>query len=139
MLCCLCCSLIQAQSTYNGVTITRSSDNVNVILVTNSNQNPVLISLKYALGSRQNPEWRRLIYNGSEYIRIEAGERNKEFSVSSKIYGLDLDYVKILQEVNRETTCDMCGGRGWITVNGEMQSCICGGSGPVAFPEATKR
>ena len=93
MLCCLYCSFMNAQTTYKGVTIDRSHQDNRVIVVKNANNYPVNIKMQYKIGSRET-DW---IDFSHSYTRIEANA-TKEYSVGSKIYGLNLIYVDILQE-----------------------------------------
>lgn len=99
ILCCLCCSLLSAQTTYKNVTIDRDRKNVNQVVVTNENNYPVQVKFRYMVGSK-NAEWKEYIdYNGSyanDYIEVDA-KRSKTINLGNKIYGLNLTYVDILQ------------------------------------------
>lgn len=92
LLFCVCSSYMYAQSTYKGVTITRDEDDKTVIIVINSNNNPVNVKLKYIAGHPEEP-WRD--FTVPEKIPANTTRR---YSVSSKIYALDLTYVDILHE-----------------------------------------
>ena len=92
-MCSMCCAIMIAQPpTYKGVTIDRDRDDNTCIVAKNSNSYPVEIRMQYKVGSRDT-EWRD--YSTGK-VRIEANS-TKRFYVSSKIYGLNLIYVDILQ------------------------------------------
>jgi hypothetical protein len=92
ILCILCCSVLTAQTTYKGVTIDRDKSDNTCITVKNSNKAPVKVKLQYKIGSRET-NW--IDYGGGGYIRVE-GYDTRTLSVGSKIYGLNLIYVDIL-------------------------------------------
>ena len=101
---CLCCSLLNAQTTYKRVTIDRDHENNNVIVVRNDNSCAVEIAMEYKIGSR-DAEWRSFdMWQTRQPIRnpkdrekgnrIEANETVR-FRVPSKIYALKLTYVHL--------------------------------------------
>ncbi len=87
------CAIVNAQSTYKGITIDRGNPDVDCIYVTNTNSYPCSISLEYKTGSKE-ASWRR--FSVTENIPANV-QRRKLGSVGSKIYGLKLTYVDILQ------------------------------------------
>lgn len=87
------CAIVNAQSTYKGITIDRGNPDVDCIYVTNTNSYPCSISLEYKTGSKEAP-WRTF----SVTDNIPANVQHRKLgSVGSKIYGLKLTYVDILQ------------------------------------------
>ena len=96
---CLFCSFVNAQTDYKGVYLDRDRDNVKVAIVKNTNKYPVKVKFQYKIGSRDT-EWITYInQHGSwydDYIEIEPNKVMR-CSVGSKIYGLNLIYVDILQ------------------------------------------
>lgn len=84
------CTLINAQTTYKGVTIDRDHYDNTSIRVTNSNNYPVQIRLEYKVGSK-DAEWRTYIVDH----KLNAHYEGILGSVGSKIYGLKLTYVDI--------------------------------------------
>lgn len=88
-----CCVTINAQTTYKGITIDRGNPDVDCIYVDNSNSYPCSISLQYKVGSKE-AAWKKF----SIYDNIPPNvQHHKIGSVGSKIYGLKLTYVDILQ------------------------------------------
>lgn len=102
------CVLINAQSTYKGVTIDRDRNDVKCIVVTNSNNYPVNIKMDYKIISRDT-EWKPFRYG--ELVHIPANETMR-FWAESKIYGLNLNYVDILQPSVFEQVVKAIGGNG---------------------------
>lgn len=92
VICCMSFMLINAQTTYKGVTIDRDRNDVTCVVITNSNSYPVDIKFQYKIGSKTEA-WRDFSY---DYLYLEAHEK-KIVSVGSKIYGLNLIYVDILK------------------------------------------
>lgn len=102
------CVLLNAQTTYKGVTIDRDRNDVKCIVVTNSNNYPVNIKMDYKIISRDT-EWKPFRYG--EMVHIPKNETMK-FWVESKIYGLNLNYVDILQPSVLEQVVKAIGGGG---------------------------
>lgn len=102
------CVLINAQTTYKGVTIDRDRNDVKCIVVTNSNNYPVNIKMDYKIISRDT-EWKPFRYG--ELVHIPANETMR-FWAESKIYGLNLNYVDILQPSVFEQVVKAIGGNG---------------------------
>lgn len=86
------CVISNAQTTYKNVTIDRDRDNNTCVIVNNANDYPVLIGFEYKIGSR-DAAW--IVYPHAEEIPAKAKIRYAY--VGSKIYGLKLTYVDILQ------------------------------------------
>ena len=92
ILCCLCFTFINAQTTYKGVTIDRDKSDNTRITIRNANDAAVKVKLQYKVGSRET-SW--IDYGG--YIRVEKYS-TETVRVGSKIYGLNLIYVDILNQ-----------------------------------------
>lgn len=92
VICCMSFGLMNAQTTYKGVTIDRDRNDVTCVVITNSNCYPVDIKFQYKIGSKTEA-WRDFSY---DYLFLEAHEK-KILSVGSKIFGLNLIYVDILK------------------------------------------
>lgn len=87
------CVISNAQTTYKDVTIDRDRDETSCVIVSNANDYPVRIGFEYKIGSR-DAAW--IVYPHSEEIPAKA-TKMKYADVGSKIYGLKLTYVDILQ------------------------------------------
>lgn len=98
---CLFCLFLNAQTNYKGVYLDRdqSEKYLNAAIIKNTNKYPVIVKFQYKVGSRDT-EWINYIneHDGwyDDYIEIEAYGEEKCY-VESKIYGLNLIYVDILQ------------------------------------------
>ena len=103
--CCICCTFLSAQTTYKGVTIDRDYQDNKCVVVKNSNSYPVEIRFQYKVGSRDT-EWRDFT---TSTIHIEANSTERYY-VNSKIYGLNLIYVDILQPSFLKQVVESLGG-----------------------------
>lgn len=88
------CSATYAQSEYKGVTIYRGDD-VNTVVVYNSNPYPCKFNFEYKVGSKESA-WRdyRANFNNFEYREIQA-KADMTLDLRNKIYALKLTYVDI--------------------------------------------
>ena len=113
---CLYCTLLCAQTNYKGVYLDRdpSEKYLNAAIVKNTNNYPVIVKFQYKVGSRDT-EWISYIneHDGwyDDYIEIEANGEEKCY-VESKIFGLNLIYVDILQPSVGEKILDAVGAFG---------------------------
>lgn len=99
ILCCSCSSYIIAQTTYKDVTIDRDHHDNTVVNVINYNKYPVKVKFQYIAGSK-TASWvsytERVGSYENNYTEVNAKE-TKQLYIGSKIYGLRLTYVDILQ------------------------------------------
>lgn len=94
LICLFLCGMLNAQTTYKGVTLDRDKSDVKKFTLYNTNDYPVHVRVRYKIGSKES-NW--IDYdNGNDDIEVPArGEAVR--CVGSKIYGLKLYFVDILQ------------------------------------------
>ena len=84
------CTIINAQTSYKGITIDRNKDDVSCIDVKNSNSHPCYIEVEYKIGSKEG-RWLSLAVRNP----IPPNSNYTLDCVGSKIYGLKITYVEI--------------------------------------------
>lgn len=94
------CLTAHGQSSYKGITIDRNKRDVTCIDVENSNAYPCQIRIQYKTGSKEAP-WQD--FHVKDLIPANAS-RYTLGSVYSKIYGLRITYVDIIQPSALEKT-----------------------------------